>query len=66
MTLVFKKNYNYFAKNLEKLQKIVIITSTPDELAKKLPEICLNPNECVLFTVEKSSRKSRAMYVCNF
>jgi hypothetical protein len=29
ITLVFKKNANYFAENWEKSQKIVIITSTP-------------------------------------
>jgi hypothetical protein len=30
ITLVFKKNANFFAENWEKSQKIVIITSTPD------------------------------------
>jgi hypothetical protein len=30
ITLVFKKNANFFAENCEKSQKIVIITSTPD------------------------------------
>jgi hypothetical protein len=30
ITLVFKKNGNFFAKNWEKSPKIVIITSTPD------------------------------------
>jgi hypothetical protein len=30
ITLVFEKNANFFAKNGQKLQKIVIITSTPD------------------------------------
>jgi hypothetical protein len=29
ITLVFEKNANFFAKNCQKLQKIVIITSTP-------------------------------------
>jgi hypothetical protein len=29
ITLVFKKNANFFAENEEKSQKIVIITSTP-------------------------------------
>jgi hypothetical protein len=29
ITLVFEKNANFFAENLQKLQKIVIITSTP-------------------------------------
>jgi hypothetical protein len=29
-TLVFEKNDNFFAENCQKLQKIVIITSTPD------------------------------------
>jgi hypothetical protein len=29
VTLVFEKNANFFAKNCRKLQKIVIITSTP-------------------------------------
>jgi hypothetical protein len=31
ITLVFKKNANFFAEIWEKSQKIVIITSTPDE-----------------------------------
>jgi hypothetical protein len=30
ITLVFEKNANLFAKNWQKSQKIVIITSTPD------------------------------------
>jgi hypothetical protein len=30
ITLVFKKNANFFAQNWEKSQKIVIITSAPD------------------------------------
>jgi predicted dinucleotide-binding enzyme len=30
ITLVFEKNANFFAENCQKLQKIVIITSTPD------------------------------------
>jgi hypothetical protein len=30
LTLVFKKNDNYFAENWEKSQKIVIITSTAE------------------------------------
>jgi hypothetical protein len=30
ITLVFEKNANVFAKNCQKSQKIVIITSTPD------------------------------------
>jgi hypothetical protein len=34
ITLVFKKNANFFAENWEKSQKIVIITSTPDEFVK--------------------------------
>jgi hypothetical protein len=29
ITLVFEKNANFFAKNCQKSQKIVIITSTP-------------------------------------
>jgi hypothetical protein len=32
ITLVFEKNANFFAKNWEKSQKIVIITSTPGHL----------------------------------
>jgi hypothetical protein len=30
ITLVFEKNAKFFAENLQKSQKIVIITSTPD------------------------------------
>jgi hypothetical protein len=33
ITLVFKKNANFFAENWGKSQKIVIITSVPDECA---------------------------------
>jgi hypothetical protein len=37
ITLVFEKNANFFAKNCRKSQKIVIITSTPDEYVKISP-----------------------------
>jgi hypothetical protein len=37
ITLVFEKNANFFAENWQKSQKIGIITSTPDEFVKKLP-----------------------------
>jgi hypothetical protein len=30
ITLVFEKNANFFAENVQKSQKIVIITSTPE------------------------------------
>jgi hypothetical protein len=36
ITLVFEKNANFFAENCRKSQKIVIITSTPDEPVKKI------------------------------
>jgi hypothetical protein len=36
--LVFEKNANFFAENCQKLQKIVIITSTPDEIVKKIAQ----------------------------
>jgi hypothetical protein len=35
ITLVFEKNANFFAENCRKSQKIVIITSTPDEFVTK-------------------------------
>jgi hypothetical protein len=35
ITLVFEKNVNFFAENWQKFARIVIITSTPDEFAKK-------------------------------
>jgi hypothetical protein len=35
ITLVFEKNANFFAENCRKSRKIVIITSTLDEFAKK-------------------------------
>jgi hypothetical protein len=41
VTLVFEKNANFFAENLRKSQKIVIITSIPDNrifLCKKTPQ----------------------------
>jgi hypothetical protein len=31
ITLVFEKNANFFAENWQKSQKIVIITSTPED-----------------------------------
>jgi hypothetical protein len=40
ITLVFKKNAKFFAENCQKSQKIVIITSTPDELVKNRPKCC--------------------------
>jgi hypothetical protein len=36
ITLVFEKNANFSAKNCQKSQKIVIITSTPYEVEKKV------------------------------
>jgi hypothetical protein len=36
ITLVFEKNANFFAKNCQKSQKIVIITSTPGQFFRKL------------------------------
>jgi hypothetical protein len=36
ITLVFEKNANFFTENRQKSQKIVIITSTPDEFMKQL------------------------------
>jgi hypothetical protein len=35
ITLVFEKNANFFAKILQKSQKIMIITSTPDAGSQK-------------------------------
>jgi phosphoserine phosphatase len=47
ITLVFEKNANFFVENGRKSQKIVIITSTPDEFVKKIAQnvahiICQN------------------------
>jgi hypothetical protein len=39
ITLFFEKNANIVAKNWQKLQKIVIITSTPDEFVNKSPKM---------------------------
>jgi hypothetical protein len=38
ITLVLEKNANFFAKNCQKSQKIVIITSTPDST---IPYVCM-------------------------
>jgi hypothetical protein len=38
ITLVFEKNTNFFAENWQKSQKIVIITSTPDEFVEKIAQ----------------------------
>jgi hypothetical protein len=35
VTLVFDENANFFAENLQKLEKIVIITSTPGYLGRE-------------------------------
>jgi hypothetical protein len=46
VTFIFEKNANFFYENWQKLQKIVIITSTPgwpDEFAKKSPQMESNP-----------------------
>jgi hypothetical protein len=37
ITLVFEKNANFLAENWQKLQKIVIITSTPSISTTKTP-----------------------------
>jgi hypothetical protein len=58
MTLVFEKKANFFAENCQKSQKIVIITSTPDEFVKKSPEMYLHSatlfchQQCINLTVE--------------
>jgi hypothetical protein len=42
--LAFEKNANFFAENCQKSRKIVITTSTPDELAgKKSAKVLPNP-----------------------
>jgi S-adenosylmethionine:diacylglycerol 3-amino-3-carboxypropyl transferase len=38
ITLVFEKNASFFAKNCQKSQKIVIITSTPGKVLDKFHE----------------------------
>jgi hypothetical protein len=43
ITMVFERNANYFAENCQKSQKIVIITSTPDEFVNKSPKTQPNP-----------------------
>jgi hypothetical protein len=63
ITLVFEKNANFFAENWQKSQKIVIITSAPDEFVKKLTEMKPNPFLSILkplyitFALEKRSEK---------
>jgi hypothetical protein len=42
ITLVFKKNANFFAENCRKSQKIVIITSTSDLFDKKIRPMAQN------------------------
>jgi hypothetical protein len=41
--LVFEKNANFFAENCRKSQKIVILTSTPDEFVKKIAQPVAQP-----------------------
>jgi hypothetical protein len=43
ITLVFEKNAHFFAENWQKSQKIVIITSSPDELVKNSPKMSPSP-----------------------
>jgi hypothetical protein len=47
--LVFKKNANFFAENWEKLQKIVIITSTP---ACSVVQKIVYWGQCLYFSVQ--------------
>jgi hypothetical protein len=47
ITLVFEKNANFFAENWQKSQKIVIITSTPDE------EQTVSANKCFYFSCRR-------------
>jgi phosphoserine phosphatase len=46
ITLVFEKNANFFAEICQKSQKIVIITSTPDEFVKKVAKNKAQPIFC--------------------
>jgi hypothetical protein len=39
----FWKNANFFAENGQKSQKMMIITSTPDDFAEKSPKAQPNP-----------------------
>jgi hypothetical protein len=41
ITLVFEKNDNFFAKNWQKLPKLVILKSTPVTLVCAVPSIAL-------------------------
>jgi hypothetical protein len=43
ITLVFEKNSYFFAENCQKSQKIVIITSVPDEFVKKIAQNVAQP-----------------------
>jgi hypothetical protein len=38
INLVFEKNANFFAENCQKSQKIVIVTSTPDQYGQVMSE----------------------------
>jgi radical SAM protein with 4Fe4S-binding SPASM domain len=57
----------FFAENCPQSQKIVIITSTPDEFVKKICQKCspikFCQNECMNLTLEKVAPKKA--YFCN-
>jgi hypothetical protein len=46
ITLGFEKNANFFAEKWQKSQKIVIITSTPDEFEEKNRPKCSPAHFC--------------------
>jgi hypothetical protein len=55
ITLVFKKNANFFAENWEKSQKIVIISSTAGQSLRRFS--CKLENVAPLFGVYKEEEK---------
>jgi hypothetical protein len=67
ITLFFEKNANFLTENCRKSQKIVIITSTPDEFLKSHPTFLnvtkpiFGQNGYINFTAEKSSTKFRRL-----
>jgi hypothetical protein len=59
ITLVFKKNANFFAENWENAQKIVIITSTPGHPALAVATASSKEMHVVTCSCPKREKKER-------
>jgi hypothetical protein len=62
ITLFFEKNANFFAKNCQKSQKIVIITSTPGANIQPMRNLQLQRRRCC--RLERFSKKAKRTRLC--